>query len=171
MPSWGRGERERWLVLWLASRTACHDVLYRFALLRSCSAASSRQTQLLQLLIYVLLDVHKTQTWVKSHKEGIRGRHSLHSMTAPWVGLYGGGGAAESIEWFTENQAFLRPDDLPLCQPLSPLPSVSSIYDTQEHLERHLAGRRRGVSEEPNHDTTRKPGPLCIIQYSLGLQK
>jgi hypothetical protein len=32
-----------------------------------------------------------------------------------------------------------------------------------------LTGGIDGVGEEPNHTTARKPGPLQIIQYSLGL--
>jgi hypothetical protein len=37
-------------------------------------------------------------------------------------------------------------------------------------LPAELTDGREGdvVVEEPNHTTARKPGPLCVIQYSLG---
>ncbi len=54
--------------------------------------------------------------------------------------------------------------------PCPPLPSVSSISNTQEDWERVATcwwERGKGVGVEPNHTTTKKPGPLYISQYSL----
>ncbi len=73
---------------------------------------------------------------------------------------------AESIEWFTENQAsyYLAPP-----RPLYPSPVGK--------LDRRHTGRLRmrnnlltgeGVGEEPKCTMARKPDPLYIIQYSLG---
>ncbi len=63
----------------------------------------------------------------------------------------------ESIECFIEGQAFPPPYDL-APRPPTPLPhvpSVSSSGDTQEEGE-----GLKGVGEEQNHTTVRKPGLL-----------
>jgi hypothetical protein len=56
--------------------------------------------------------------------------------------------------------------------PPPPLPSASCLsfsvfLCTAGRAE--LTDRRgeRGAGEEPNHTTARKPGPLCIVRYSL----
>ncbi len=49
-----------------------------------------------------------------------------------------------------------------LANPFPPLPSTSCLPFSQSSC---VAGRR-GVGEEPNHTTARKPGHLLIIQYS-----
>ncbi len=64
----------RWFVLWWAGRIACPaKELISCELMANPAAAAAG----------LLLIVHKTPPWAKSHKEG-RVRHSVHSMTAPW---------------------------------------------------------------------------------------
>jgi hypothetical protein len=55
-----------------------------------------------------------------------------------------------------------------LAPPPAPPPPFSRL-PTQRQTERQLAQERwgEGVGEEPNHTTTRKPGPLYTIQNSL----
>ncbi len=104
----------------------------------------------------ILVNVHKTPT----HKEG-RGRHSMCIVQSDSLlgGNSDGGGGKMWVEDIFSSETYCREYWM-----INRGPGFLA-------LERHFAGRGRGVSEEPNHDTTRKPGPLCIIQYSLGLLK
>ncbi len=74
----------------------------------------------------------------------------------------------ESTEWFIEGQA-----SSPILLLVHPLPLSRQKGRPATHRktekERQLAHGRggKGVGEEPNHSTARKPGPLQIIQYSL----
>jgi hypothetical protein len=55
--------------------------------------------------------------------------------------------------------------------PYPPFPSVSTRPATQRKTEKEIQlteeSGGEGVGEEPIQTTTRKPGPLFIIQYSL----
>ncbi len=71
----------------------------------------------------------------------------------------------ESIEWFTEDQAFSTSYELP--PPLHrqqdfSLSQSSCVSDRSYWLE-----MGEGVGELPNHTRARKPGHLYIIQYPL----
>jgi hypothetical protein len=79
--------------------------------------------------------------------------------------------AIESIKWFIEDQAFLRP---PCDYWLGSSPTLSLPVSSETCLSFSVflcvAGQARvgeEVGVEPNQTTTRKPGPLKIIQYSL----
>ncbi len=76
-----RGVKGRWFVLWWEGRTACHGVLYG---LSSQGAAKLRASDNPSCCwCCILLNVHKTLSWLKARKES-RGCHSINSMTAPW---------------------------------------------------------------------------------------
>jgi hypothetical protein len=68
---------------------------------------------------------------------------------------------AESIEWFIEDQAFLRSHDSAPRHPPLPLTSVSCLsFSVFLCVAVQACGRGDvGVGEEPNHSTARKPGP------------
>ncbi len=54
--------------------------------------------------------------------------------------------------------------------PPSPVSKLNRRHTEKSDKKRQLAAGRgmgKGVDEEPNHTTARKPGPLYIIQYSL----
>ncbi len=73
-----------------------------------------------------------------------------------------GGFSPESIQWFVEDQSFLRSYNLapPLVSKLSLLVSLPVCRGLK-------LLRNGGKGEEPNHTTKRMPGHLQIIQYSL----
>ncbi len=80
--------------------------------------------------------------------------------------------STESIEWFTKDQALLRSYDSAPRPPLFPPSSLSKLslfLSPPVCLRSSLptGERGEGVGEEPNQTTTRKPGPLQIIQSSL----
>ncbi len=72
-----------------------------------------------------------------------------------------------------EDQAFSRSYDPTARLPPPPLPIARQKAQQATHgkigKEKQAADRKggKGVGEEPNHTTTRKPGPLYTIQYSL----
>ncbi len=83
------------------------------------------------------------------------------------------GYVSESIEWFIECQAFLRtyysaprpPPNLPSPFPVSKLPLRLNLPVCRRSSL--LTREKEGVGVESNHTTTRKLGPLYIVQYSL----
>ncbi len=77
--------------------------------------------------------------------------------------------ARESIECFEEDDAFSWLYDLAPCPAPSP-PFLISKLDRRhtERLRKEACWWQREVGEEPDHTTAREPGPLEIIQYSLG---
>ncbi len=80
---------------------------------------------------------------------------------------------SESIEWFIEDQAFLRsyesskrPPPFLLPSPAVSLSQSSSVSPVElSDGRRGAGGGRRGAKSY----YARKPGPLYIIQYSLGI--
>jgi hypothetical protein len=62
-----------------------------------------------------------------------------------------------------------RPHPPPSCQQVVSL-SQSSCVSPVELNNGGEEGKGR-VDEEPNHTTAKKPGPLLIIQYSLGVTR
>ncbi len=69
----------------------------------------------------------------------------------------------ENIDSIKEYQAFSPSYDF--APPPPPLPTLPSPVSRPDRRHRGKLRKRRG--EEPNHTTTRMPGPLQIIQYSL----
>jgi hypothetical protein len=96
----------------------------------------------------------------------------VESRSANLVQQLQGQLGSESIECFIEGRAFPRSYDLaprpPLPPSLSHQQAGPATHRTSEK-ERQVAdgGGGKGVSEESNHTTARKPFPLLIIQYSL----
>jgi hypothetical protein len=73
---------------------------------------------------------------------------------------------------FIKHQDFSPPYDL--APPPTPAVSRQQVVSLSKTSYVHVSqveptdGRgREGVGEEPNHTTSRKPGPLLIVQYSL----
>ncbi len=96
-------------------------------------------------------------------------RQPFFKGTVAWDGRLAPA-APESIEWFTEDQAFSPSYDLAPPPPLPPLPSASCLSFSAflcatAHRSSLLTKEGRGWG--PNRMTTRKPAPLQIFQYSL----
>ncbi len=77
----------------------------------------------------------------------------------------------EMIEWFIEDQAFLRSYD---STPRTPPPPTSPVSKSSLFLSLPVCRRSslltgKGAGVEPNHRTARKLGPLYIFQSSLPL--
>jgi hypothetical protein len=108
-------------------------------------------------------DYRKWCSWSRGRPPEIEIIHqhaTLHFFTTVHIydGVNGG-----SIQWFIEDQAFLRSYDL------APLPLLPSPISKMSLFLSLPVCRGGGVSQEPNHSNARKPSPLQIIQYSRGI--
>ncbi len=122
------------------------------------------------------------QHWIFSFQYFSAVRHGLQEVT----GLYGQSSdntrstaaqyvshwvTAESNERFIEGQAFSQSYNLAPTPPPPPVPSVSDRRHKGRLRKRNnlLRGTGEGVGEESNHTTAKKPGPVKMIQYFLGI--